>query len=342
MTDAGKEINAFLDEYSQESKLNDVPVLRVEAILEEQDDWEIYCAIYPYSLNKPSSSGHIEVETKLKNLGFSHVYGFYETLKLHPEIIKGYFNKNYLWMSPDLEVMVDYEKIEQVRRLLNDDSSKQLLDRWVSWRETQSMANYIVPDNSCEYFPCDIEGLFPADRLRFVDCGAYTGDTIVDLYAVWEGNIASVTCFEPDLKNLEQLNATLTKIQDEDKVSYIYPAGVGKACSMVSFSGGQGSSSAMAMGGDGQLVPIVSLDQTVGLSHPNYIKMDIEGAELEALYGAKELISREAPSLAICLYHKPSDLWKIPLYIHSIQPSYKMDIRTHDHLCLSTVLYCYK
>ena len=342
MSDTEKVIDAFLDQSSKISELNGIPVLKVESVLKEQDEWEIFCAIFPCSLNKPSNSTHIKPESKLKQLGFTHVCSFYETLRLYPEIIKGYFNKNYLWMRPNSEVMIDHGRIEQVRSLLNDKSSKQLLERWISWRETQSIKYYIEPDNACEYFPDDIEGLFTTDPLRFVDCGAYTGDTIVDLYSVWKGEIESVVCFEPDRKNLELLNDTLTRIQTEGKVGYIYPTGVGKACSVTSFSGGQGSSSTMMMGGEGELIPVVSLDQTVGLSHPNYIKMDIEGAELEALQGAKELIAREAPSLAICLYHKPSDLWEIPLHLYSIQPSYKMDIRTHDHLGLSTVLYCYR
>ena len=88
-------------------------------------------------------------------------------------------------------------------------------------------------------------------------------------------------------------------------------------------------------------VPVVSLDQAVGLARPNYIKMDVEGAELKALQGARELIASQAPSLAICLYHKPEDLWEIPLYLHQLQPNYKMYLRTHDHLGLSTVLYCH-
>jgi len=342
MSGTGRVINAFLDQSSKLSELNGIPVLRVGDILKEQDEWQIFCAIFPHSLNKPSNNTHIKPEIKLKQLGFTHIYSFYETLQLYPEIIKGYFNENYLWMRPNSDVMIDYGKIEQVRSLLNDKSSKQLLGRWISWRETQSMKYYIEPDNACEYFPDDIEGLFPTDPLRFVDCGAYTGDTIVDLYGVWKGEIESVVCFEPDRKNLELLNDTLTRIQTEGKIGYVYPTGVGKACSVISFSGGQGSSSTMVMGGEGELIPVVSLDQTVGLSHPNYIKMDIEGAELEALQGAKELIVREAPSLAICLYHKSSDLWEIPLYLHSIQSSYKMDVRTHDHLGLSTVLYCYR
>lgn len=87
-------------------------------------------------------------------------------------------------------------------------------------------------------------------------------------------------------------------------------------------------------------VSVVSLDTVILNSSPNYIKMDIEGSEKEAIIGAKNTIQKYKPNLAICLYHKPEDLWEIPLLINQIEPSYDMYIRVHEDMCLSTVLYC--
>lgn len=58
-----------------------------------------------------------------------------------------------------------------------------------------------------------------------------------------------------------------------------------------------------------------------------FIKMDIEGAELDALRGAEELIKANKPKLAICLYHHVHDLWTIPLYVKSLVPEYKLFCR---------------
>ena len=64
------------------------------------------------------------------------------------------------------------------------------------------------------------------------------------------------------------------------------------------------------------------------------------GAELAALEGAKSLIQTQQPVLAICVYHKPKDLWELPQFIDQLQPNYDMYLRVHEHLGLSTVLYC--
>lgn len=69
------------------------------------------------------------------------------------------------------------------------------------------------------------------------------------------------------------------------------------------------------------------------------IKMDIEGSELEALKGAKKTIQRDKPKLAICIYHKPEDLWEIPLYIKELVPEYRLYIRHHSFGQSETVLY---
>ena len=70
-----------------------------------------------------------------------------------------------------------------------------------------------------------------------------------------------------------------------------------------------------------------------------FIKMDIEGAELEALKGSREIIQRYRPRLAISAYHKKEDLVELPLYIKELVPEYKLYIRHYSNAGVETVLY---
>ena len=65
------------------------------------------------------------------------------------------------------------------------------------------------------------------------------------------------------------------------------------------------------------------------LPRVDYIKLDVEGAELETLQGAAKTIVRWKPKMAICVYHKPEDLWTLPKYIKSLRADYEFQFRHH-------------
>ena len=71
------------------------------------------------------------------------------------------------------------------------------------------------------------------------------------------------------------------------------------------------------------------------------IKADIEGAEMDMLMGAKELIKKYHPRMAISIYHRQEDLFILPYTINKLVPEYKMEIRQHRPHFGETVLYCY-
>ena len=73
-----------------------------------------------------------------------------------------------------------------------------------------------------------------------------------------------------------------------------------------------------------------------------HIKMDIEGAELNALKGADSIIKKDSPQLAICVYHKIDDFLQISDYLLSIVPEYKLYLRHHNISGTETVLYAIK
>lgn len=71
----------------------------------------------------------------------------------------------------------------------------------------------------------------------------------------------------------------------------------------------------------------------------NYIKLDVEGAEMNALIGAKETIIKLKPKLAVCLYHKIEDLWSILKFLKDLVPEYSFYLNHYTIGQTETILY---
>lgn len=76
-------------------------------------------------------------------------------------------------------------------------------------------------------------------------------------------------------------------------------------------------------------------------SRVDFIKLDIEGAELKALKGAENLIRRDQPKLAIACYHLLEHYWEIPMLVLSINPNYKIGFDHYSEYFDGSVLYFY-
>ena len=88
-------------------------------------------------------------------------------------------------------------------------------------------------------------------------------------------------------------------------------------------------------------IDIIKLDDYFAGRKVTFIKADIEGMEVQALKGARELIKNQKPKLAICIYHLPWDIYKIPMLIKELNCEYKFKIRLHSRGYEELVLYCY-
>lgn len=165
-----------------------------------------------------------------------------------------------------------------------------------------------------------------------VDCGAFTGDTVKTFYKNVPG--CSVIALEPDKDNFEALQKL--------KLDGLKPIQVGawSKNTTLSFSdkGGGTTGGAIDVSG-GTMIEVRALDDLSECQLATYIKMDIEGAELEALRGAEKIIQGKKPKLAICIYHKPQDFYEIPLYIKKLNPDYKLFVHHHSFSYGETVLY---
>lgn len=118
-------------------------------------------------------------------------------------------------------------------------------------------------------------------------------------------------------------------------------AGVYDHDGTVRFAVSSSTGSKISEDGDGIVDVRVQTIDSLALEKVTFIKMDIEGAELNALKGAEKTLLRDKPKLAICIYHSNEDMLGVAEYLHRLLPEYKFHVR-HHNCCpyeTETVLY---
>ena len=170
-----------------------------------------------------------------------------------------------------------------------------------------------------------------------VDCGAYTGDSVID-YILKNPFYARIYTYEAFPECLEKCKINLSQVMDDGRI-IIREVAVTNKKGLLNFRDNPFPAS-NAIDDSGKIkIQGVSLDDDIP-ERVTFIKMDIEGAELLALEGARRHIVEEKPTLAICVYHYPDHLWKVAKLIYSINPGYTFVLRQHSICsCVETVLY---
>lgn len=227
--------------------------------------------------------------------------------------------------------------IERAASIWADADSEVEYRSQVRWRFLLDYAALRAPYAMSElYFPGDL--IRPRTDEVFVDCGAFTGDTIDAFVAARGGQFDQIIAVEPDPLNCVALRQRVAAWSGPKRNRVrIAPVAVGSRRGRLRFemTGTAGSS----IGSGDETVEVAPLDEILADSRPTYIKFDVEGAERDALVGGSETISANMPVLAVCLYHRPEDLWDLPLLVQSLRPDYRLHVRRHSDERWETVLY---
>ena len=216
-----------------------------------------------------------------------------------------------------------YEEILEAYSHLADLDSKNAYANIINYKLTGKM-RYIMDAYSTKD---DLYAELSARKVRtYVDAGAYNGDTAKEAIAYFD-ELEKIVAIEPDPKNYKKLlkfSETVETPEIETVNAAVWNiAGDGEFSS----SGNRNSSisSTTSYEHKDTDVSLVSID-SLGLS-PDFIKYDVEGAELEALEGTHETILKSHPTLLVSLYHRSRDIFAIPNYLARKYPFYKMTLR---------------
>ncbi|MBR1816060.1 MAG: FkbM family methyltransferase [Lachnospiraceae bacterium] len=218
---------------------------------------------------------------------------------------------------------------------LFDDKSKRIYLDLLCLRLTGDF-NYVIPHYK-------LSPQYLSDRIKWknspniVDAGGYIGDTLMSFlsagiipgkYQIYELEAKNYKHLVKNINKARKLGvkvrATKKGLYSENKTLYFVP---------------KRDSSQIVDYETPDKIDVVKLDSDLKII-PDFIKMDIEGSEVEALKGSAEVIKKYSPTLAICIYHLKDDFRKIPLLIKEINPNYKYFWIEHYQLGYNeTVLY---
>lgn len=231
------------------------------------------------------------------------------------------------------------EAADDVRRafaLLDDEPSRDEYLRQIRWRLHGDYEALTAPlPVADQYFSPDVVRV-RGDEV-FVDCGAYDGDTLAALLEHAGGSFTRFVAFEPDPANLTALHDRVAGLPEQlaERVEVV-EAAVASTAGTVTF-GGLGAAAGIADGGALEVQTVVVDDVVDG--PVTYLKMDIEGAELDALAGAERTIARDRPVLTLCAYHAPDHIWRLPLAVEQIAEGYTYRLRRYGADCWDLIVY---
>lgn len=295
-------------------------------------DGKRYCKSFAEALRV---GGHTGVHKMLQEAGCKNLVDYTYFRRCH-ELFHG--DPYNLPSCSDVEEMLKHEKeIAQVYDWLEDDLSRETFRKIVQFRLVDDSIEVptMIQDN--QYF--EYEFYNKRNDECFVDCGAFDGISMRTFLKENENQFEHYYGFEPDKENYKKLEAYLMTIPDEvrEKTSVFEKAVYDKnGTSMLYSLNGPGSF--MADIGN-EKVETIKIDDALNGRKATYIKMNIEGSEMQALDGAEKTIRTYKPALAIAGYHKTWDLWEVPMRIKEFHPEYKIYLRSYmNHL--SFVYYC--
>ena len=222
------------------------------------------------------------------------------------------------------------EQIEQAYELFADTESKEVYENAVNFNITGKL-EYLKHIETPKQSALDLLEL--GENITYIDLGAYDGDTVFELLN-YNKHIKKIFAFEPDTKNFLKLEKNITQ-NNLSGVCELYNLGVWSGEDTLDFNAQANRNSSFNAVNKQQHktkpVRVNSLDNVLGarVSGEIFIKYDVEGAEFEALTGTKNIIQKHAPKLLVSLYHKTGDIFKLPLYIKTLNPDYKLYLRKH-------------
>jgi FkbM family methyltransferase len=306
-------VEGFINNFTKETSFLDKPIFSADSI--ERDSIIVSCSLSMY----PISTLHL-----LKKLNFKNILTILD-IAYYSKFNIGFIND----AKKDIEL--NFDKYENIYNQFIDSHSKNTFKNILNFRKNfdlNYMSTYRV-DEKGQYF----ENFLRLNKGEvFIDAGGFDGQTSIEFIKHCP-QYKSIYIFEPDKVNIKLAERNLNKYK---YINFI-TKGLSNKNTLLKFNTGAGSSSSISNNGSIE-IEVNTLDNLVK-EKITFIKMDIEGAESLAIEGMKNHILNDHPKMAISVYHKVDDLWKIPEQILTIRKDYDIYVRHYTEGTDETVMF---
>ncbi len=273
---------------------------------------------------------YLDTKKKLETIKIKNIYHYMDLVSAFPDTLRYYS----MFDSPQ-KILSNNTKVKKAFSLLDDNESKDLFIKYLKWRLT---CDFSIQPQKIEKNQYLLDNLFKFNNNDIIiDCGAYNGDTLSSFLAKNKENFKLFIAIEPDRLNYAKLKKLVSQLDKKNRIKIINAA-VSNKNEKIQFKSTGNMSSAINEKRNDEINSI-TLDKLCNKIIPTYIKMDIEGAEKDALKGAKKIIYNGKTIFAVSIYHRQSDIYEIPLFINRYNSNYNFYLRSHGKDFVDSVLY---
>lgn len=308
------EVDGIIDDFTRVQRSRKKEVLKIEDVPSD--------AIILWT----ATGSPLEVKNRLDTLGFKNI-SYLALCK--------YSDLNLLSPPFICDFKDDYKNNQELyKKLYNslaDEQSKAVFEKVINFKisfDYEFMQGF-TNNHAGQYF--DKEIIPPIKNISFVDCGGYVGDTTTEVIKNYP-DFKKIYLIEPIPENIRIAKRELGSYKNIEFLT----CGVSNKKETLYFN--EEKSFSTIYGKGTQSVDVDTIDNIVK-ERVDYIKFDIEGAEQDAIEGAKETIKKYKPILAICIYHKAEDWYKVPEKVLAIESGYNIYLRHYMEGIFETVLY---
>ncbi|WP_419769107.1 MAG: FkbM family methyltransferase [Candidatus Marinarcus sp.] len=306
------EVDGIIDDFTRVQSSRKKEILQIQDVPKD-------ALILAVAMGSPQ-----EVKRTLDALGFTH-FNYLSFYKYSPfDLAQPPFMEDF-----KEDFLANKEVYKKTYKLLADETSKTVFEKVLNFKISYDLTfmQGFTNNHEAQYF--DKEIIPEIKNIRFVDGGGYVGDTLKEIIKNYP-DFNTIYCIEPNALHMNIAKRDFGHIQNIHFIN----CGLGNKKELDTTS----QEAQNNCDHHYQAQSINTLDNLIN-EKVDFIKLDIEGAEQAAIEGAKQTIVNSHPILAICIYHKAQDWYKVPQKVLEIRNDYDIYLRHYMEGIYETVMY---